>query len=64
MNYGYSTVGVILFGKQNIWGEAWDGKANHGAEISQIDTYVWKVHVKEKDSGLKHNYTGHVNVLK
>jgi hypothetical protein len=23
-----------------------------------------KVHVKEKDSGLKHNYIGHVNIVK
>ena len=47
-----------------IWGEAWDGKANHGADVAQIDTYVWKVHVKEKESGTKHNYIGHVNIVK
>jgi gliding motility-associated-like protein len=48
----------------DIWGESWDGKANGGAEIAQIDTYVWKVHVKEKDAGTIHNYIGHVNIVK
>jgi gliding motility-associated-like protein len=47
-----------------IWGEAWDGRANGGANIAQIDTYVWKVHVREKESGIKHNYIGHVNIVK
>ncbi len=48
----------------SIWGDAWDGKANGGAEIAQIDTYVWKVHVKEKETQAVHNYIGHVNIVK
>ena len=48
----------------SIWGDAWDGRANHGADVAQIDTYVWKVHVKEKETGNKHNYIGHVNIVK
>ncbi|MBA3706574.1 MAG: hypothetical protein H0W84_11960, partial [Bacteroidetes bacterium] len=48
----------------STWGEAWDGRANGGADIAQIDTYVWKVHVREKESQIKHNYIGHVNIVK
>ncbi|MBA3705238.1 MAG: gliding motility-associated C-terminal domain-containing protein [Bacteroidetes bacterium] len=46
------------------WGEAWDGKANKGSDIAQLDTYVWKVYVKEKETGINHNYVGHVNIVK
>ncbi len=46
------------------WGQAWDGRANNGADVAQIDTYVWKVHVKELDSHAIHNYIGHVNIIK
>ncbi len=46
------------------WGEAWDGRANDGVDIAQIDTYVWKVHVKELDNHAVHNYIGHVNIVK
>ncbi|MGQ0827182.1 MAG: PKD domain-containing protein [Bacteroidota bacterium] len=46
------------------WGEQWDGRANYGKDVAQIDTYVWKVHVREKDSQMDHNYIGHVNIVK
>jgi len=50
--------------RTTIWGESWDGRVNKGGEIAQLDTYVWKVQVKEKDSGQKHNYIGHVSIVK
>lgn len=50
--------------KTNIWGEQWDGRANGGANVAQIDTYVWKVFVREKYSGRRHKYIGHVNIVK
>jgi gliding motility-associated-like protein len=53
-----------LIWRTNTWGEQWSGKANYGPEIAQIDTYVWKVHVREKDSQIVHNYIGHVNIVK
>lgn len=48
----------------STWGEQWDGRANNGGDIAQIDTYVWKVNVKEKESNTKHNYIGHVSIVK
>jgi gliding motility-associated-like protein len=46
------------------WGETWDGKANHGESVAQIDTYVWKVKVIEKETHRMHIYIGHVNLVK
>ncbi|MGQ0827489.1 MAG: gliding motility-associated C-terminal domain-containing protein [Bacteroidota bacterium] len=46
------------------WGEQWDGRANEGENVAQIDTYVWKVFVREKCSGIEHKYIGHVNIVK
>jgi gliding motility-associated-like protein len=48
----------------DTWGEQWDGRANYGQDVAQIDTYVWKVHVRELDSQAQHNYIGHVNIVK
>lgn len=48
----------------NTWGEGWDGRANGGSTVSQMDTYVWKVHVKEQDSNRRHDYIGHVTIVK
>jgi gliding motility-associated-like protein len=50
--------------KSNTWGEVWDGKANGGSDIAQIDTYVWKIEVKEKYTPTVHQLIGHVNILK
>lgn len=46
------------------WGEAWDGKANHGSAVAQIDTYVWQITVREKETHKLHSYIGHVNIVK
>lgn len=53
-----------LIWQTRTWGETWDGRANNGADVAQIDTYVWKVRVREKYSGIVHNYIGHVNIVK
>lgn len=50
--------------KSNTWGESWDGKANGGNKLAQIDTYVWKIDVKEKDTPTVHHFVGHVNIVK
>ena len=50
--------------KTNTWGATWDGKANGGGKLAQIDTYVWKIVVKEKDTPTVHQLVGHVNILK
>ncbi len=53
-----------LIWKSHTWGEHWDGRANDGPDVAQIDTYVWKVRVKELDTHIVHTYIGHVNIVK
>jgi gliding motility-associated-like protein len=43
--------------------KGWDGKANNGAEMAQIDVYVWKVKLRDT-KGYMHNYIGHVTIVK
>jgi gliding motility-associated-like protein len=45
------------------WLEGWDGRANHGSNIAQIDTYVWKVDLQDVFHD-KHHYVGHCNIIK
>jgi gliding motility-associated-like protein len=54
--------GNLMF-ETHTWGEGWDGRANHGTGIAQIDTYVWKVNLKDV-FGIKHSYIGHCNIIK
>jgi gliding motility-associated-like protein len=56
--------GNLIFSTK-VWGQGWNGKVkNSSAEIAQIDTYVWKVSVKEKINKKVHHYVGHVNIVK
>lgn len=41
----------------------WDGRANGGENIAQIDTYVWKVQLTDIFDK-KHHYIGIVNIVK
>lgn len=41
----------------------WDGRANNGQDIAQIDVYIFKVSLKDL-SGSNHTYSGHVTLLK
>ncbi len=43
--------------------DKWDGKANNGAEIAQMDVYVWKVELTDVYNK-KHNYIGTVTLVK
>ncbi|MFI5148409.1 MAG: PKD domain-containing protein [Bacteroidia bacterium] len=45
------------------WDKGWDGKANFGANIAQVDTYVWRVSCRDYNN-IKHVFTGMVNLLK
>ena len=40
----------------------WDGKANNGTEIVQMDVYVWVIHTRDSNGG-KHQYVGHITLL-
>ncbi|HXC04540.1 MAG TPA: PKD domain-containing protein, partial [Bacteroidia bacterium] len=52
-----------LIYETHTWGQGWDGRANGGSKCAQIDTYVWKVNLKDV-LGNKHNYEGHCNLIK
>lgn len=41
----------------------WDGRANGGDKIAQIDVYVWKIVTKDF-RGDTHEYIGHVTLIK
>jgi gliding motility-associated-like protein len=41
----------------------WDGKANNGKDIAQIDTYVWRLKYSDV-TGTKHNQLGRVSLIK
>ncbi|MCW3103057.1 MAG: hypothetical protein JWO09_1497 [Bacteroidetes bacterium] len=43
--------------------KGWDGRANGGSNIAQIDVYVWKIKTKDY-SGQNHSYVGHVTIVK
>jgi len=54
--------GNLMF-ETHTWGQGWDGRANGGPKCAQIDTYVWKVALKDV-MGNKHAYTGRCNLIK
>jgi gliding motility-associated-like protein len=43
--------------------KGWDGRANQGKEIAQMDVYVWRVELKD-NQGQKHKYIGTVTIVK
>ncbi|HEU4718229.1 MAG TPA: PKD domain-containing protein, partial [Bacteroidia bacterium] len=54
--------GNLIFESHSL-DQGWDGRANGGSEIAQIDTYVWKLHVTDI-LGKEHSLIGHVNLIK
>jgi gliding motility-associated-like protein len=43
--------------------KGWDGTANGGSKVAQIDVYVWKIKTKDF-RGEDHSYVGHVTIVK
>lgn len=41
----------------------WDGKANNGTESAQIDTYTWKVELRDVNDK-KHKFIGSITILR
>ena len=64
----YSDFKLLIY---NRWGELiyqtddtpWDGKVAGASETAPQDVYVWKVITRDEMRG-RHEYTGHVNLLK
>ncbi len=61
--YIYDRWGNLIF-NTNSTTKRWNGKVdNTGNEIVQEDVYVWKVIVRD-NFGMRHQYVGHVTVIK
>jgi len=43
-------------------GIGWNGHANNGSNVAQMDVYVWKVKTQDGDQK-EHEYVGHVTLL-
>ncbi len=54
--------GNLIFETSDLY-KGWNGHANGGKEIAQQDVYVWKVATQDFLGG-KHNYIGHVSLLR
>jgi len=54
--------GNLIFETENS-NKGWDGKANDGNELVQIDTYIWKATFKDNENA-KHIYSGNVNLIR
>ncbi len=54
--------GNLIFATDD-YKKGWDGRANHGTEISQMDVYVWKVELKDNENH-KRKYIGSVTLLR
>ncbi|MGL4595981.1 MAG: PKD domain-containing protein [Bacteroidia bacterium] len=55
--------GNLIFQSNDI-NKGWDGRANGGKDIAQIDTYVYVVSCKELYTGKAKKFRGHVNLVK
>jgi gliding motility-associated-like protein len=58
----YDRWGNLIF-STTTWGEGWNGIAKGGTRLSQIDTYVWKINLKDH-AGQRHRLYGHVSIIK
>jgi gliding motility-associated-like protein len=70
IGFDYDTFNMMIFDRwgnliyqQDEYGKGWDGRANGGKELAQIDVYVWKVNLKD-NMGHFHKYIGHVTIVK
>ncbi|HXC04565.1 MAG TPA: PKD domain-containing protein, partial [Bacteroidia bacterium] len=52
-----------LIWETHTWDQGWDGRANGGENIAQIDTYVWKCTVSDF-LGNQHLFEGHCSIIK
>jgi len=60
--YIYNRWGDIIFETSDIK-RGWDGTGNNKDKIAQEDVYIWLISVEESNSK-KHQYIGHVSLLK
>lgn len=58
----YDRWGNLIF-HTTSWGDGWNGIAKNGNKMAQIDTYVWKINLKDHAGG-RHQLIGHVSLIK
>jgi gliding motility-associated-like protein len=58
----YDRWGNLVF-HTTTWTKGWDGKANNGTQIAQMDSYVWVVALKDT-RGNRYTYRGVLNLIK
>lgn len=58
----YDRWGNMIFTTKQ-YGTGWDGHANGGADVAQMDVYVWLIKVTDVFDK-KHKYVGHVTLVK
>ncbi|MBL4578696.1 MAG: gliding motility-associated C-terminal domain-containing protein, partial [Flavobacteriales bacterium] len=65
--YIFDRWGDLIATVKGIWSDdmmiGWDGRANNGTELAQIDVYVWLIRT-EDFNGDGHEYIGHVTLLR
>ena len=54
--------GDLIYQTKDI-NEPWDGRANNGKKVAQIDVYVWKIETYD-DNGVEHEFVGKVTLIK
>ncbi len=58
----YDRWGMMIYTTKQL-GAGWDGHANGGADIAQMDVYVWLIKVTDIFDK-KHKYVGHVTLIR
>ncbi|MFH1319334.1 MAG: PKD domain-containing protein, partial [Bacteroidota bacterium] len=63
--YIYNRWGNMIYeytGRYDVW-QGWDGKANKGKEIAQMDVYIWMIRIVDLNDE-NHEYIGHVTLIR
>ncbi|MFH1321906.1 MAG: PKD domain-containing protein [Bacteroidota bacterium] len=63
--YIYDRWGDLIYETEGRFGEdiGWDGKANRGENIAQMDVYIWLIRTEDLN-GDTHEFIGHVTLIK
>ena len=61
--YIFNRWGELLWSSETL-GVAWDGVDSAISSVVKSDVYVWRIKAKDIMLGEKHDYKGHVTVIK
>jgi len=62
----YDRWGNLIYETNERFGAyiGWDGRANKGKNIAQQDVYVWVIRTKDLADEKRHQYIGHVTLVR